>query len=157
MGNDARVRAMSSVPVFPVLLLFSLRQGSKGKGRLDILPIPFSLLVLVVSLILIVVLGFAVVRAGMLGGRGRRWHRWRPGEPETFCLQREQQGERVSWAPPLLLYSNLRLSSLQTMPVVRCKLDLNLKLSFPQLRSPHSSSGSSVIHTYAHSALTCKF
>lgn len=135
--------ATNSVPVFSMLLLLSLRQYSKGKGRLDVLPIPFGFLILIISFILIFIFAFTMVRAGMLRDRRWWWHWWRPGVPETFRLaEREASCIYYHSAPHLVVYSNLRLSTLQRKPMVGCKLDLlcTLKLKSLEPRYPQSFS-----------------
>lgn len=136
---------MNSVPVFSILLLFSLWQYSKGKGRLEVLSIPFGFLILIISFILIFIFTFAMVRAGMLRDGRWWWHWWRSGVPETFRLaEREVSFIYYHSVPQLVAYSNLRLSTLQRKPMVECKLDLlcTLKLNSLEPRSPQSFSAS---------------
>lgn len=124
-----------------MLLLFSLRQYSKGKGRLDVLPVPFSFLILIISFFLIFI--FTMVRAGMLRDRRWWWHWWRPGVPETFRLiEREARCVYYCSVPQPVVYNNLRLSTLQRKPIVGCKLDLLCIPKFNSLepRTPQSFS-----------------
>lgn len=137
---------MNSVPVFSMLLLFSLRQCSKGKRRLDVLPIPFGFLILVISFFLIFI--FTMVRGRMLRYRRWWWHWWRPGVPETFRLAEREAGcMRYRSVPQLGVRSNLRLSTLQRKPRVGCKLDLLCTLKLKSLEPRFHQSFSTVKYT----------